>query len=85
MKKTVFTGSGVALVTPIKNNKVDFDKLGELLENLQSQANYNVDVKVKRECLKIVWIRQSATKSSYNEGKSSKTIESISYKKYIRE
>ena len=32
MKKTVFTGSGVALVTPIKNNKVDFDKLGELLD-----------------------------------------------------
>ena len=32
MKKTVFTGSGVALVTPVKNNKVDFDKLGELLD-----------------------------------------------------
>ena len=32
MKKTVFTGSGVALVTPFKNNKVDFDKLGELLD-----------------------------------------------------
>lgn len=32
MKKTVFTGSGVALVTPLKNNKVDFDKLGELLD-----------------------------------------------------
>ena len=32
MKKTVFTGSGVALVTPIKNNKVDYDKLGELLD-----------------------------------------------------
>lgn len=32
MKKTVFTGSGVALVTPVKNNKVDYDKLGELLD-----------------------------------------------------
>lgn len=32
MKKTVFTGSGVALVTPVKNNRVDFDKLGELLD-----------------------------------------------------
>ena len=32
MKKPVFTGSGVALVTPIKNNKVDFEKLGELLD-----------------------------------------------------
>ena len=32
MKKTVFTGSGVALVTPIRNGKVDFDKLGELLD-----------------------------------------------------
>lgn len=32
MKKTVFTGSGVALVTPVKNGKVDFDKLGELLD-----------------------------------------------------
>ena len=32
MKKTVFTGSGVALVTPIKNNKVDYNKLGELLD-----------------------------------------------------
>ena len=32
MKKTVFKGSGVALVTPVKDNKVDFDKLGELLD-----------------------------------------------------
>ncbi len=32
MKKTVFTGSGVALVTPVRNDKVDFDKLGELLD-----------------------------------------------------
>ncbi len=32
MKKIVFKGSGVAIVTPVKNNKVDFDKLGELLD-----------------------------------------------------
>ena len=32
MKKTVFKGSGVALVTPVKDNKVDFEKLGELLD-----------------------------------------------------
>lgn len=40
MKKTVFTGSGVALVTPIKNNKVDFDKLGMLLDyHLENQTD----------------------------------------------
>lgn len=32
MKKAVFTGSGVALVTPIKNGKINYDKLGELLD-----------------------------------------------------
>lgn len=33
MKKTVFTGAGVAIVTPFtKDNKVDFKKLGELIE-----------------------------------------------------
>lgn len=32
MKKTVFTGSGVAIVTPFSNGKIDFDKLGELIE-----------------------------------------------------
>lgn len=32
MKKPVFTGSGVALVTPFKEDGVDFDKLGEILE-----------------------------------------------------
>ncbi len=32
MKKTIFTGSGVAIVTPFNENGVDFDKLGELLE-----------------------------------------------------
>ena len=32
MKKLPFTGSGVALVTPFRDNKVDFDKLGELIE-----------------------------------------------------
>lgn len=32
MKKLPFTGSGVALITPFKNGKVNFDKLGELIE-----------------------------------------------------
>ena len=32
MKKLPFTGSGVALVTPFRDGKVDFDKLGELIE-----------------------------------------------------
>lgn len=32
MKKPVFTGSGVALVTPFSDTGVNFDKLGELLE-----------------------------------------------------
>lgn len=32
MKKTLFTGSGVAIVTPFTNEGVDFDKLGELIE-----------------------------------------------------
>lgn len=32
MKKIPFTGSGVAIVTPFKNGKIDFDKLGELIE-----------------------------------------------------
>ena len=32
MKKCIFTGSGVAIVTPFTNEGVDFDKLGELIE-----------------------------------------------------
>lgn len=32
MKKTVFTGSGVALITPFNENGVDFDALGRLIE-----------------------------------------------------
>lgn len=32
MKKLVFKGSGVAIITPFTNDGVDFDKLGELLE-----------------------------------------------------
>lgn len=32
MKKTVFTGSGVALITPFKNGEVDYESLGELLQ-----------------------------------------------------
>lgn len=32
MKKPIFTGSGVAIVTPFTNDGVDYDKLGELIE-----------------------------------------------------
>ncbi len=32
MKKCIFTGSGVAVVTPFKESTVDYEKLGELLE-----------------------------------------------------
>jgi 4-hydroxy-tetrahydrodipicolinate synthase len=32
MKTPVFTGSAVAIVTPLRNGKVDFDKLDELIE-----------------------------------------------------
>ncbi len=32
MKKTVFTGSGVAIVTPFNENGIDFDVLGEMLD-----------------------------------------------------
>ena len=32
MKTPIFTGSGVAMVTPFTNDGIDFDKLGELIE-----------------------------------------------------
>ena len=32
MKQKIFTGSGVAIVTPFKDDKVDFNKLKELIE-----------------------------------------------------
>jgi len=32
MKKTIFVGSGVAIVTPFNGYKVDFNKLGELID-----------------------------------------------------
>ncbi len=32
MRKCIFTGSGVAIVTPFTKDGVDFDKLGELIE-----------------------------------------------------
>ena len=32
MKKNVFTGSGVALVTPFNENGVNFDELGKMLD-----------------------------------------------------
>ena len=32
MKTPVFTGCGVAIVTPFKDGKVNFEKLGELID-----------------------------------------------------
>jgi len=32
MKKTIFTGSAVALVTPFKDDEINYEKLGELIE-----------------------------------------------------
>ena len=32
MKKTIFTGSGVAIITPFKDYKVDYDALGNIIE-----------------------------------------------------
>jgi 4-hydroxy-tetrahydrodipicolinate synthase len=32
MKKCIFTGSGVAIITPFTNDGIDYDKLGELIE-----------------------------------------------------
>lgn len=32
MKNLVFEGAGVAIITPFKNNKVDFEKLGEMID-----------------------------------------------------
>ncbi|NMA34456.1 MAG: 4-hydroxy-tetrahydrodipicolinate synthase, partial [Clostridiaceae bacterium] len=32
MKKCIFTGSGVAIVTPFTDDGIDFEKLGELIE-----------------------------------------------------
>ena len=32
MKKCIFSGSGVAIVTPFTNDSVDYEKLGELIE-----------------------------------------------------
>jgi len=32
MRKPIFTGSGVAIITPFTENGVDFEKLGELIE-----------------------------------------------------
>ncbi len=32
MKTPIFTGSSVAIITPFRDGKVDFDKLGELIE-----------------------------------------------------
>lgn len=32
MKKKIFQGSGVAIVTPFKDDGIDFDKFGNLIE-----------------------------------------------------
>lgn len=31
-KKTVFTGAGVAIITPFKNDKIDYDALGKIID-----------------------------------------------------
>jgi len=42
MKKCIFTGSGVAIITPFTEDGVDFDKLGELIE---------FQIKSKTDCI----------------------------------
>ena len=32
MKQTVFTGAATAIVTPFKNNEVDYEQFGRLIE-----------------------------------------------------
>jgi len=32
MRKPIFTGAGVAIITPFTENGVNYDKLGELIE-----------------------------------------------------
>ena len=32
MKKTVFTGAATAIITPFKNNEVDYDSFGKLID-----------------------------------------------------
>ena len=40
MKKTVFTGSGVAIITPFNENGIDFDSLGNLIDfNLNNNTD----------------------------------------------
>lgn len=40
MKKLIFEGSGVAIVTPFKNNKIDFETLGQLIEfNIENSTD----------------------------------------------
>ena len=40
MRKPIFTGAGVAIVTPFTENGVNFDKLGELID---FQINEGID------------------------------------------
>ena len=45
MKKTLFTGSCVALVTPFTSTGVDFDKLEELIEwHIKEGTDANPDL-----------------------------------------
>ena len=43
LKKTIFTGAATAIVTPFKNNEVDYDTFGELIE---FQINGGIDALV---------------------------------------
>ena len=39
MKKTIFTGAGVAIVTPMNaDGSINFDKLGELIDSTSITA-----------------------------------------------
>ncbi|MEI6132208.1 MAG: 4-hydroxy-tetrahydrodipicolinate synthase [Bacillota bacterium] len=44
MKKPIFTGSGVAIVTPFKDGKINYKKLGELID---------WQIKMKTDCIVI--------------------------------
>ena len=43
MKKTIFTGAGVAIITPMnEDGSINFDKLGELIEfNIENRNPLN--------------------------------------------
>lgn len=62
MKKTIFTGAGVAIVTPMNaDGSINFDKLGELVEIIplsiwfmQARQAYTEAI---RKCLLVQMIR----------------------------